>query len=170
MKNTDPPDSNHKIPKFTPELTRFVESMGVYFETQGIPRIGGRIMALLLLAHKPLSAEDIASNLKVSRGSISTNVRLLISTGIVQKVSIPGDRTVYFVFSEEAWERHTLSALQTITGFRKIFEQGLTALPPGDPSRNDLNRGIEWVDLISKIWQTALTEWRSRQQLQTGGL
>jgi len=44
MKNTDPPNQN-KFKKLSPELARFIESMGMYFESQGIPRIGGRILA-----------------------------------------------------------------------------------------------------------------------------
>jgi len=170
MKNTDPPDSNHKTPKLTPELTKFVENMGLYFENQGVPRIGGRIMALLILAHKPLSAEDLASNLKVSRASVSTNVRLLMGSGIVEKISLPGDRTVCYVFSEEAWERRTVAAIQTVAGFRKIFEQGLSALPSGDPSRRDMEKAIEWVDLVNGIWQKVLDEWRARGPMQPGGM
>ena len=57
MKNTDPPN---KFKKLSPDLIRFVESMGLYFESSGIPRIGGRILGALMIAHDPLSADDIA--------------------------------------------------------------------------------------------------------------
>ncbi len=96
MKNTDPPDSNTLPMKITPELSKFIEGMGLYFQNQGVPRIGGRILALLMISHDPLSAEDIGATLRVSRGSISTNMRILIAGGLVEKVSIPGQRLTLF--------------------------------------------------------------------------
>ncbi len=82
MKKPPSSDSVAKIPRLTPELSRFIEGMGMYFENQGIPRIGGRMLGLLMIAHRPLSAEDLARILKVSRASLSTNFR-----------SLPGQRS-----------------------------------------------------------------------------
>ena len=92
MKNTDPPNGkSHKL-KLTPELHRFIQRMGGYFESSGVPPIGGLILGLLMLAHEPLSAEDIASSLKVSRASVSTNFRVLLATGLIEKHTDRADR------------------------------------------------------------------------------
>jgi predicted transcriptional regulator len=160
MKNTDPPHQN-KFKKLSPELTHFIESMGRYFESYGIPRIGGRILGLLLVAHEPLSAEDIASILKVSRGSISTNFRLLLTSALAEKVTFPGDRTTYFAFPATAWEKAMAVEIEGIAVLEKLAQQGLTALPSGDPARNRLARTIEWTGLIHDIYQEALTKWRA---------
>lgn len=162
MKNTDPPDSNHKIPKFSPELTRFIESMGTYFESYGIPRIGGRILGLLLVAHEPLSAEDIAAVLRISRASVSTNFRLLLTSGLAEKVSFPGSRTTYYSFPETAWEKSMNAEIQGIGALRRIAQQGLQALPPGDFARNRMEDLIHWADFLHEIYQKALVEWRDR--------
>ena len=160
MKNTDPPRSD-KFKKLSPELTHFIESMGRYFESYGIPRIGGRILGLLLVAHEPLSAEDIAKILKVSRGSISTNFQLLLTSALAEKVTFPGDRTTYFAFPVAAWEKAMMVELEGIAYLKKLAQQGLTALPSGDPARNRLQKTIEWTDLINSIYQKALTQWRA---------
>src|SRR5271157_5308726 len=97
MKNSNHPAKN-KFKKLSPELINFIESMGRYFESYGIPRIGGRILGLLLVTHEPLSAEDIATILKVSRGSVSTNFQLLLTSALAEKVTFQGDRTTYFAF------------------------------------------------------------------------
>src|SRR5262245_39442564 len=89
----------------TPEMSKFIESLGLYFASYGIPRIGGRILGLLLIAHEPLSAESISAILKVSRASVSTNFRLLSQVGLAEKVSIPGDRTTYYLFPEAGFEK-----------------------------------------------------------------
>ncbi len=161
MKNTDPPQRN-KFQKLSPELTRFIESMGMYFESQGVPRIGGRILGLLLLAHEPLSAEDIATILKVSRASISTNIRLLTSSGLVEKTSILHDRTTYFIFSETAWEQAMQVGVQKASVLKNLIQQGLAALPEKDSARERLNRSIQWADLVVEFYQELHNEWRRK--------
>jgi len=161
MKNTDPPHQS-KFKKLSPGLTRFIESMGLYFESLGIPRIGGRILGLLMIAHEPLSADDITKILKVSRGSVSTNLRLLEGTGMLEKTSILHDRITYFVFSEIALEQRTVVGIKSAVVFKKVAEQGLAALSPSDPARTRMERSIEWSDLLVESFQKTINEWRAR--------
>jgi predicted transcriptional regulator len=160
MKQKEPPGSNHSASRFSPELMRFIESMGRYFESYGIPRIGGRILGLLLVSHEPLSAQAIASRLKVSRGSLSTNFRLLLSSGLADKVTFPGDRTTYFVFPPDAFEKVVKVELESITGLRKLGQQGLNALAPKDPARTHLESLVKWMNLADEVYQKVLAEWR----------
>ena len=161
MKNTGLPPKD-KFQKLSPELTRFIESMGMYFENQGVPRIGGRILGLLIVAHDPLSADDIAKILKVSRASVSTNMRLLTASGMIEKTPILHDRTTYFVFSEAALEQHMAVGVQAAEIFKKLSEQGLAALSGDDSARRRLEASIEWSDLIVESFQTAIIKWRAR--------
>ena len=41
----------------TNEQRDFIESLGVYFEHYGVSRLVGRLMALLMLADRPLTLE-----------------------------------------------------------------------------------------------------------------
>ena len=136
--------------------------MGMYFETQGVPRIGGRILGLLLLAHEPLSADDIGTILKVSRASISTNIRLLTSSGLIEKTSILHDRTTYFVFSDAAWEQAMQVGVQKATILKGLVQQGIAALPEGDSAKNRLNRTIQWADLVVEFYQRLHEEWQTK--------
>ncbi len=163
MKKPGPARSLAKIPRLTPELSRFVESMGMYFENQGIPRIGGRMLGLLMIAHEPLSAEDLAHILKVSRGSLSTNFRALLVSGMVEKVTFHGDRTTYFVYSDAALEHRTITGTQAAVAFKRLVQQGLAALPPKDASRHHLDNSLEWSDVIIRAFQQALVDWQRRQ-------
>ena len=151
-----------KFKKLDPELARFVESMGMYFESYGIPRIGGRILGLLLIAHEPLSAERIASILKVSRASVSTNFRILLTSGLAEKVTYPGDRTTYFVFPESGLEKTMLVEIQGISALKRLVEQGLNALPDGDSARSRMHEMSNWADFLIKLYQKALAEWQAR--------
>jgi DNA-binding transcriptional regulator GbsR (MarR family) len=159
MKNTGPPN---KFKKLSPELSRFIESMGMYFESYGIPRIGGRILGLLMVAHEPLSAENISSILKVSRASISTNFRVLLTSGLAERVTFPGDRTTYFAFPEIAWEKVMNVEIEAITSMKKIAQQGLNALSSEDSAYSRMQGMINWAEFLVEVYKNALVEWRSR--------
>jgi DNA-binding transcriptional regulator GbsR (MarR family) len=156
---SSPPD---KFKKLSPELARFIERMGMYFESYGIPRIGGRILGLLLVAHEPLSAERIASILRVSRASISTNFRVLLTSGLAEKVTFPGDRTTYFVFPESGLEKTLLVEIQGIDVMKRLVQQGLAALPDNDSARSRMQEMVNWADFLVVLYQKALLEWRAR--------
>ena len=160
MKKADAP--KNKFEKLSPELTRFIESMGMYFESLGIPRIGGRILGLLMIAHEPLTADDIAKILKVSLASISTNMRALIVSGMIEKTSVLHHRNTYFVFSEAALERRMMAGIQGAVLFKKVAEQGLAALPAKDSARTRMERSIEWSDLLVESFEKAITKWHAR--------
>lgn len=163
MKNTDPP--HHRVlSKLSPELSRFIENMGRFFESYGIPRIGGRVLGLLLVAHEPLTAEQIAAILKVSRASISTNFRLLLTSGLAEKIYLPGDRATYYAFPESAWEKVFNVEIASITAMKQLAEQGRDALPSGDAAQRRLREMVHWADYLLDLFQKALVDWRAREK------
>jgi DNA-binding MarR family transcriptional regulator len=172
MKNTDPPHHNQKdvkavTAKLTPELSKFIEGMGMYFENQGVPRIGGRILALLMISHDPLSAENIGAILKISRGSISTNMRILTVSGLAEKVTVPGDRTTYFEFPGTALEQMVVTRIQSSMIFRKLVDQGLAALTTEDFARHRLENAITWTDMLVETFQKVIDDWHEHPQSLT---
>jgi DNA-binding transcriptional regulator GbsR (MarR family) len=157
-----PKNPTDKIPELTPPLHRFIEGMGLYFENQGIPRIGGRILGLLMIAHWPLSAEDLAAILKVSRGSLSTNIRLLLSSGLVEKAPLPRARTTYFVYSDEAMEHRIASAVKSAEAFKRLLQQAAESVPPRDPARHHIDDSMAWSDLLLEALEDTTQRWRGR--------
>ncbi len=80
----------------------FIDFMGRALETQGMPPISGRILGLLIFDGTARSFSDLATELGVSRGSISANSRSLVARGMLEKVNHPGDRQDYFRVSEQS--------------------------------------------------------------------
>jgi DNA-binding transcriptional regulator GbsR (MarR family) len=158
------PKSKQSIAFLSPELSSFVENLSRYFESYGIPRIGGRILGLLMVAPKPLSSEDIASILKASRASVSTNLRFALQIGLAEKVTFIGDRISYYAFPESGLEKALGAEIQAISTMQRFVEQGLSAVPPDDPARNRLEILADWAEFLTQVWQKALTDWRERQQ------
>lgn len=74
----------------------FVEHMGRVAQSDGLPRIAGRLFGFLIIHAGPCSLGDLAGHLAVSRASVSTNARLLEQLGVLERVSRPGDRQDYY--------------------------------------------------------------------------
>lgn len=146
-------------------LSQFIENMGLYFEDYGIPRIGGRILGLLLVARRPVSPEEMSEVLQVSRSSISTNLRSLLMAGLVERVSLPGERSDYYVISEEAWERSLEMRLEGIQALREIAEEGLQGLDAGHPARQRLEEMLSWAAMVEDAYRKLLEAWQSRKEV-----
>jgi DNA-binding transcriptional regulator GbsR (MarR family) len=81
-------------------IDQFIEQKGMEYQAEGMPRIAGRLIGLMLVEDGPFSFPGLAVRLKVSRGSISTNTRLLENLGLVDRVSKPGERGDFFQLSQ----------------------------------------------------------------------
>lgn len=68
--------------------------------------------ALLVVSKEPLSANDMAQALNISRGNVSMGLKELQSWGLVQMHHVPGDRKDYFTSLGSIWEMAN-----------KVFEQ-----------------------------------------------
>lgn len=158
---TDKPGHSPSLIELTPELSKFVENMGLHYENYGVPRIGGRILGLLLLNHRPVAPEEMSEALQVSRSSISTNIRILLMDGLVEKEAVPGDRCDYYIFSPDAMERSMEIRLANVLPLRQLAEHGLEHLPEEHPSRERLEEMVEWVDLMESLYHRLQDEWQS---------
>ena len=73
-----------------------IEACGRLCQLLGLPRTTGQIYGLLYLALEPLSLNDIAIFLQISKGSASNGTRQLASWGAIKGVWIQGDRRDYY--------------------------------------------------------------------------
>ncbi|MEZ4803919.1 MAG: transcriptional regulator [Bacteroidia bacterium] len=83
---------------------KFIESWGTLGSQWGINRTMSQIHALLLVSSKSLSAEEIMSELNISRGNVNMNVRALMDWGLLTKELKSGDRKEYFKAGKDIWE------------------------------------------------------------------
>lgn len=81
----------------------FIEKIGVIAQGEGLPRIAGRVLATLVYDGERVSFGELARGLGVSRGSISSSVRLLEERQIIKRVAKPADRQDYFEMAEDAF-------------------------------------------------------------------
>ena len=85
-------------------LTRFVLHWGDLGGRWGVNRSIGQIHAMLYVAAKPLTAEEIADSLGIARSNVSTSLRELQGWGLVRRVPIQGERRDHFEAETDVWE------------------------------------------------------------------
>lgn len=139
----------------------FIERNGQHYEkTYGIARIGGRILGLLMIAAAPMTGEEIGAALKVSHGSISTNLRLLAALGLVEKVTMPADRCDYYRFSPTAWDEILSKRMKCIYELRDLAYVGLDGLKPQGAVRQRFEQMAIWIEIAARKYEEMLAEWK----------
>lgn len=83
---------------------KFIQAWGTLGSSWGINKAMAQIHALLLISTEPLSAEDIMSELQMSRGNVNMNLRALMDWGIVKKEHRVGERKEFFSTGKDVWE------------------------------------------------------------------
>ncbi len=142
----------------------FVEDVGLSFEMVGLPRMAGRIFGWLLLSDPPhQSPGELADVLQASKGSISTMTRLLVQIGLIERISLPGQRRDYFRIKPHAWTELTKQRMAQITAFRQLAERGLELLEGENPQLRD--RLVEMRDMHAFLEQelpALIQRWEDR--------
>ncbi|MEN4042598.1 MAG: HTH domain-containing protein [Anaerolineaceae bacterium] len=159
---------NPPSPEDSPILSQFIENMGLHYQQYGLSRISGRILGLLLVTPQPISAEEMAESLKVSRSSISTNLRTLLMTDLVEKVSLPGNRVDFFILSADLWQKALELRMAAILPLKAIADQALESLDRAHPAHGRLEEMIRWVDLVDDMAQRVRLEWQTLQEVPVG--
>lgn len=83
--------------EFSQAKNKFIQTWGALGSQWGINKTMAQIHALLMVSPEALSMEDIMSELHISRGNASMNLRSLIDWGIIFKEYKAGERREYFV-------------------------------------------------------------------------
>jgi DNA-binding transcriptional regulator GbsR (MarR family) len=82
----------------------FIEGMGAASATSGVlSQLQGRIFAVLFLEDHPLSLDDIAKALQLSKSNISINIRGLVEWHLVRRVSVPNSRRDHYEAASDFW-------------------------------------------------------------------
>ncbi len=82
----------------------FVEGMGAAAATSGVlTQLQGRIFGFLYLQPGSVSLDEITTELGLSKGNISINIRGLVDWHLVRRVSVPGSRKDHYEAASDFW-------------------------------------------------------------------
>ena len=138
------------------EVMDFVEQMGGYFESNGLTRLAGRLLGWLLVCDpERQSSEELAVALNASSGGISTNGRLLIQFGFIERRADAGHRRTYFRLRPNAFAAGERQRIRTMADMTAMADAGLRAMRGSSPERT---RRLKEMRTLSSYMATVLTE------------
>ncbi|MCP4416115.1 MAG: hypothetical protein GY805_05815 [Chloroflexi bacterium] len=70
----------------------------------GFSEVMGRLYGTLLMVPEPLSLDDLADTLRISKGSVSMNMRALERWGMATEVWVRGERKKYYSAESDLWQ------------------------------------------------------------------
>lgn len=151
---------------FDKEAQKFVERVGLWFDSYGIARLVGRIVGLLMITNKPLNTDEIMAALGASRTAVSTNLKLGITYDFIEPSTWreAGDRRDYYQFSSDGYQRGLQLKIQTLGELRDLTVEALTYIQP--ENREARRHLLEMIALygLTEEWVAALTkEWEKRK-------
>ncbi|HVO03770.1 MAG TPA: MarR family transcriptional regulator [Candidatus Cybelea sp.] len=88
----------------TRAMERYVVHWGEMGARWGVNRSVAQIHALLFLASRPLTAEEIAETLSIARSNVSTSLKELQGWGLANMVHVLGDRRDHFETEKDVWK------------------------------------------------------------------
>ena len=148
-----------------PELSAFVEEMGLNFEAQGLQRIPSRVISYLVVCEPAeQTADQLVEALQVSRASISSALQLLTPSGLVTRTTRPGDRRTYYRIDTGAWGLLLLRRAQLAGSTRQIAERGLHALGDVPDERRARLEGLRhFYAFFEKELPALIEHWQTQR-------
>jgi len=147
-------------------------------EDHGLSHMSGRIFGALQICVPPyMSMDELAKELQASKGSISMATRFLLRLGVIEKLSIPGDRRHYYRIRPDVWMNLFCQRTEHLRHHRELAALGLAALEnePIDAKERLLEMMVffdfveaEMPKLVDR-WKTRYPELRAKRMAEHGG-
>jgi DNA-binding transcriptional regulator GbsR (MarR family) len=142
------------------EILGFIDKVGLFYESAGIPRVSGRIVGLLLVIEEPVSSEEMTKILGVSRSSLSTNLSVLRHFKFIEEVRYPGDRKEFYKYSENAIENILKIKLSQYDPFRSILLEGREHLKNKNLKDEKITDLLKYLELEEENFSIVMQNWK----------
>lgn len=129
----------------------YAHQLGQYWESVGFSRASGAILGHLMVCEPAYQTQaQLALELQLSAGTVSTQLRGLIAATLVEKTRVPGVRAQFYQLPENVWLRLIGSEGERIAGLRTLVDAGADARPATRPDR------VEALDTVVAFFEA---EW-----------
>lgn len=147
-----------------PNQQQYVEETGLFFESIGLSQTIGRIMGWLLVCEPPhQTLDEICGALEMAKSTISTTIRTMQQFGMVERVSVRGDRKHYYRVRDSFWVDSFERSLVQFQGFREMAEKGLDLLHESDDKQRErLQKMLDIYTFLEREFPKMLAAWHAK--------
>lgn len=139
----------------------------------GVSRSMAQIHALLFLADRPLTAEELGETLHIARSNVSICLKELQNWGLIETARLLGDRRHFFKTDSDPWElarviargRKNRELDPTLTVLRQCVEEARSkeGLPPG--KQRKIEDTLEFLETLDSLFEEVIALPKSKLQL-----
>ena len=112
--------------------SEFIEKIGLIAQGDRLPRIAGRVLGLLVWDGDAVGFGDIACQLQVSRGSVSTATRILEDRRLIRRITKPGQRQDFFQLSETPYASMMEGVVDGLARTQQDIANTVAAIPDSE--------------------------------------
>jgi HTH-type transcriptional regulator, glycine betaine synthesis regulator len=123
----------------------------------GFSDVMGRLYGVLMLTPGPLSLDELAETLEISKGSVSMNMRSLERWGMAKEVWMRGERKKYYAAESDLWQviRNVLSGreMREVQVAIQVLNDSLEKLRAADAdlSEEDRKLAMFYLERITEL-------------------
>ena len=131
--------------------TKFIDTWGGLGSAWGISKSMAQMHAFLLTSPEAMSMEDIMEELNMSRGNVNLNVRSLVDWGLVERISVKGERKEFFRAEKDIWRIATKIANERRKRELEPVVNTLSQVKDIDPSDRKKKEAQEFIQFIESL-------------------
>lgn len=105
------------------------EELALKLTKGGLQKMTARVLSTLLFTEQAtITMGEIAEQLDVSAGSVSTAIKTLTSVGLIEQVPAPGSRREHYRFPEDGWARLMSTQNEMVQMMQDAAQAGIDAV------------------------------------------
>ncbi|MBN1202430.1 MAG: helix-turn-helix domain-containing protein [Anaerolineae bacterium] len=153
----NPASNGPHNPSLDAVSTSILQGLGQLASYFGFSKVMGQLFGALLLSPGPLSLDDLAEQLGVSKASVSTNMRTLEHMGTVHEVWVKDDRRKYYQAESDFWHIVTnmlrSRELRDVNQALRVLGDDADRLSAAIPTMNEDDRALAefYIDRIEQL-------------------
>ena len=146
-----------------PAVRRFVESFAAALVEAGVPHMPALVFVTLLATDAGgLTAEELATQLQVSRAAISGAVKYLDQVGLTSRERRPGSRRYLYVLRDPTWYTVVARRERILDRWIATTREGVDALGADTPAGGRLAESLAFFEFLRQEMPALLARWRER--------
>ena len=147
-----------------PAVRRFVESFAAALVEAGVPHMPALVFVTLLATDAGgLTAEELATQLQVSRAAISGAVKYLDQVGLTSRERRPGSRRYLYVLRDPTWYTVVARRERILDRWIATTREGVDALGADTPAGGRLAESLAFFEFLRQEMPALLARWREQQ-------
>lgn len=144
------------------------ERLALVLTRAGLQRMTARLVAAFLFTDQPaLTMGDLADDLGVSPGSVSTGVKTLMSVGLIEQIPAPGSRRDHYRMRDDAWPTLFSTQNHVIRVMQEAANDGIAASGRNSLARRRLEDMRDFYAFMLRELPALIDRWQHHNSRRT---